>query len=265
MYVFRKGLLFLILLTMVSISFGVTHQLQGSAEVKEILFPGTEEECVFEVELYENDLVDVVAQTINGNVLFFHSEMTKYGCEISYEPFAINDMQGVMLLLRICNGGNYNPYESLCVFISEEQEVYNSMTPTECRSQGGPGPYYPNMIDVNGDSVFDHFAYPKYLFYLPNESQARNRQLQLNFLKLPYINAEGELGFEDNTLEILINPESQSFRNEWINSMSEWLVESAELCQSNPSMLEIRGSVWALREALSSDNYQTFSELYAEL
>ena len=262
---FKVSLRNILPLVIVSNLFAWTQQVRTSEEVKEVLFLGLDSECTLTVNMYENDLVDIAINAEKGETIYFHSERTCRSCVVSSEPFIIGDKHGVMVLVEVRNGGNYNPYESLCLFVDQELTVFQSITPAECHSLGGPGSYYPNLLDVDANGVFDHLSYPDYLFYLPDESQALKRQLWLEFCEIPSIDSSGKIKLEDNTLAILTDPESQPFRDVWVESMSEWLMESAELSQSHPSILEARGKVWAFKEALSNNNYELITELYPEL
>jgi hypothetical protein len=242
----------------------MTHRLDGIGHINEDLHDVMAEKCFLEVELYENNLYDVAISNANGEMIYFYSDYTYNTCEISYQKFILDDLLGCMIMITVASGGNYNPYESFLVFVAEDHAIYCSETPKDWREEGA-GPYYPNMLDVNEDSIYDHFASPRYLFYIPDAPYGVNRQLYLDQARRPYIDSRGMISCRDNTLEVLCNPEAQQHREAWIDTMSEWLAESVELCQTYPSLHEVRGTVWALREALSNNNVQRFTELYSEV
>jgi len=243
-----------------------SHELFEADELREVLYSDLSGNVTLTVIYYENGLVDIAVNDARGETLYFHSERTSYRCTVSCEEFMIGEILGSMVLVTTCNGGNYNPYESWAIFVRHsDNTIYQSTTPAECHNMGGPGPYYPNQLDVDGDGIYDHLSYPSYLFYLPNECQALKRQLWIDFCKLPSISSAGKIELEDNTLSVLIDPGSQNFRDSWIESMSDWLQDSVELSQSNPTILEVRNKVWAFKEALVNNNYELISELYPDL
>jgi len=264
------SLVFIVIL--ISNSYAWNQKIDASCTIREVLLSDATGEIALTVSYIASsnyldaDIVDVAIGNTRGETLYFHTERTYYNCEVSYEDFVVDGALGTMVLVTVCNGGNFSPYESWAIFLNHsDMTVSDSSTPTECHNMGGPGPHYPSQLDVDGDGIYDHLSYPDYLFYLPNECQALKRQLWTEFCRIPSSATRGSIALEDNTLAVLTDPASQAFRDIWIENMSAWLEESIEVSQSNPSILEVRGKVWAFKEALSNQNYDLVSDLYSDL
>lgn len=262
----NRNLKLLFSLILVTNIFGWDQDVAKSDELCEVLFSGSENEFTLNVKVQDNGLVDVAIFSARGEMIYFSSENTSNLCNVSVEPFMIEENTGTMVLLNVSGGGNYQPYESYCVFIdSTDFFVYKSLPPSDWHNMGEPGPYYSGMMDTDSDGYLDHLIYSKYVFYIPEECQALQRQLWMDYLKKPYCDSSNILDFEDNTLAVLVSPESQLLRDIWTESMSIWLEESADISQSHQSILEVRSQIYALKAALLSNNYELVSELYNEL
>jgi len=256
-------LLLSLTIALASSASGWTREFEFGDEARETLLENTNETYSLYVSVYDNGLVDMAISSDRGETLFFSNESTSYRCIVSVEPFELENSTGVMIFINLSSGGNRQPYESYCVFIDGiDFNIYNSILPSECHNMGGPGPWYDEMLDTDGNGYYDHFSIPSALFYLPSECQALNRQLWINQAEIPIIDENEKLRLIDNTLIMLTTPAAQSFRDSWIRALGTWLDESAELSQTHESLLEARSKVWALKEALSSDNYDQVTEVY---
>jgi len=70
---------------------------------------------------------------------------------------------------------------------------------------------------------------------------------------------------EDVTLSCLTDTNVATLRDKWIEEISNWLSESAEVVQRNESLREIRRGIWELNEALKSNNQEIIEEKLFQL
>lgn len=216
---------------------------------------------------YGSNLVDLVIANANGNILLYQ-DLQCYGgnCGVFYEPFDIGGCLGHLLLLNLPFGGNMTPYESFFVFIPLTAETaYQSDTPDDWHSYGGPAPYYLSMLDLNGDGYAEYLLGPRSFLSLADvDCASQSRQSTLVEFNLLTISSDSSLSTTDGTLEAL-TADSDVARSMWIEDLTTWLDESADISFSSGPGQEVRELIWRMKEALAAHNFELIAELYEDL